>query len=66
MLYRSPADWWTTMGQCSNRFAEAVAGARADAVDAVSEALDRHAETFAQPDGTLRVPARTWVAWAAA
>jgi hypothetical protein len=30
------------------------------------DAVDRHAARFAEPDGTLRIPARTWVAWAAA
>jgi SAM-dependent methyltransferase len=64
--YRSPADWWATTCDCSMRFAEAVAAAGDDDVAAVSDALDRHAERFRQPDGTLGVPARTWVAWAAA
>lgn len=64
--YRSPADWWQQTTACSSRFASAVAGAPDDMVDAVAEALDRHAEGFRQEDGTLRFPARTWVAWAAA
>ena len=29
-------------------------------------ALERHAEAWAAADGALRIPARTWVAWAAA
>jgi SAM-dependent methyltransferase len=66
LIYRSPADWWRTLLSCSNRAATAVAQADDDVVDAIAESLDEHAETFRQPDGTLRVPARTWVAWAAA
>ena len=66
LTYRSPADWWRTLLACSNRVATAVAQADDDVVDAIAESLDEHAESFRQPDGTLRVPARTWVAWAAA
>jgi hypothetical protein len=51
---------------CSNRMATVVAEADDDVVDAIGESLDEHAEAFRQPDGTLRVPGRTWVAWAAA
>jgi SAM-dependent methyltransferase len=66
MDFRSPADWWATILGCSNRMATAVAEAGDDVVDAIGEALDRHAETFRRSDGTLSVPARTWVAWATA
>jgi SAM-dependent methyltransferase len=64
--YRSPSDWWRVVTSCSNRLASAVALADDDVVAEIGDALDRHAETFRQPDGTLRLPARTWVAWAAA
>lgn len=66
MSYRSPADWWRVVLSCSRRLSSAVAQAGDDVVDEIGDALDRHAETFRQPDGSLRVPARTWVAWAAA
>jgi SAM-dependent methyltransferase len=66
MDYRSPADWWATTSSCSSRFAEAVAGATEDQLDAIGAALDEQAEGFRQDDGTLRIRARTWVAWAAA
>jgi SAM-dependent methyltransferase len=66
MQYRSPVDWWTSMISFSNRMATAVAQADDDVVDAIGEAIDRHAQAFREPDGTLRIPARTWVAWAAA
>jgi SAM-dependent methyltransferase len=64
--YRSAADWWRTVLSCSNRLATAVAKADDEVVDAIAERLDEAAEAFRAPDGTLRVPARTWVAWAAA
>ena len=37
-----------------------------DVLAEVSDAIDRHAAKFAAADGTLRIPARTWVAWAVA
>ena len=66
MRYRSPAEWWTSIIGFSNRIGTAVAQASDDVVDEIGEAIDRHAQAFRQPDGTLRVPARTWVAWATA
>jgi SAM-dependent methyltransferase len=66
MVYRSPSDWWATLIACSNRLAGAVAQAGDDQVAQIGEALDRHAEAFRGEDGTLELPARTWVAWAAA
>jgi len=62
--FRSPADWWAQTNALSSRFTSAVAAAPDDVVDAIAEALDGHAERFRQDDGTLRLPARTWVAWA--
>jgi SAM-dependent methyltransferase len=64
--YRSPADWWESQASLSGLLARAVRNASEDDIAAVREALDRHAERFAADDGTLRIPARTWVAWAAA
>jgi SAM-dependent methyltransferase len=64
--FRSAADWWSMTTSCSNRFAAAVAAAPDDVVDAIGEALDEHAARFVQPEGGLRIPARTWVAWASA
>jgi SAM-dependent methyltransferase len=64
--YRSAADWWTAHASLSKWFAEAVARAGDDELAAIGDAIDRHAERFAAPDGTLQIPARTWVAWAAA
>ena len=64
--YRSAADWWQSQSQFSRWFADAVARANDDDLAEVSDAVDRHAEQFAAEDGRLRIPARTWVAWAAA
>jgi SAM-dependent methyltransferase len=66
MVYRSPSDWWATLLACSTRLSGAAARAGDDDVAAIGDALDRHAEAFRGEDGTLRIPARTWVAWAAA
>ena len=64
--FRSPAEWWTQTTACSGRFAAAVADAPDDVIDDLAAALDEHAERYRRDDGTLRLPARTWVAWAAA
>jgi SAM-dependent methyltransferase len=64
--YRSPADWWNAHATISSWFAEAIARANDDELAELGDAMDRHAERFRQPDGTMRIPARTWVAWAAA
>jgi SAM-dependent methyltransferase len=64
--YRSAADWWASNSDYSTWFAAAVARASDDDLAAVGDAIDRHAEHFAAGDGSLRIPARSWVAWAAA
>jgi SAM-dependent methyltransferase len=64
--YRSAEDWWAAQSDLSARFAEALRSAGEDDIAAAREAVDRHAERFAADDGTLRIPARAWVAWAAA
>ncbi len=66
MDYRSAADWWDAQSELSSRFAANLRQADEDDIAAARDAVDRHAERFATEEGTLRVPARTWVAWAAA
>jgi len=61
--YPSVDDWWAAQSELSASFGAAVASASADDLAAVRAAVERHAERFAASDGTLRVPARTWVAW---
>jgi SAM-dependent methyltransferase len=64
--YRSVDDWWDSQADLSGHFGEALARAGEEDLAAVRAALTRRAEPFAGEDGTLSVPARTWVAWAAA
>jgi SAM-dependent methyltransferase len=64
--YRSADDWWATTSDLSARFTAARNQASAEDLAAVRAAVEREAEAFIQADGTLRIPARTWVAWAAA
>jgi SAM-dependent methyltransferase len=64
--FRSAADWWAAQCDYSVWFAEAVENASDADIAAVSDAVDEHAQRFAAADGTLRIPARTWVAWAVA
>jgi SAM-dependent methyltransferase len=66
IVYRSLEDWWASQSDLSGRFSSALRRAGEADVAAVRAAVERHAERFAQPDGSLRIPARTWVAWAAA
>ena len=64
--YRSAADWWAAQSDLSPRFAAAVARASDDELAAAGDELDERAEAFRAADGTLRIPARAWVAWASA
>ena len=66
MDYRSAADWWDSQSGMSTRFAAALRRAADDDVAAVRAAVERHAERFTTDAGTVRIPARTWLAWAAA
>ena len=66
MDYPSAAGWWEAQSSLSSRFAAALARASPDDLAAVRAAVERHAERFRATDGTIRIPARTWVAWAAA
>ena len=64
--YASAEDWWESASALSGRLAAALASAPRDVGAEVRAAVLAAAAPFAQPDGTLRVPARTWVAWAGA
>jgi SAM-dependent methyltransferase len=66
ITYPSVEDWWAAQSALSARFSAALSRASEEDIAAVRAAVERHAERFKQTDGTLRVPARTWVAWAAA
>ena len=64
--YGSAADWWQSQLSFSSSFAQAVARADDEQVEQIRAAVGRHAARFAGAAGELRIPARTWVAWAAA
>jgi SAM-dependent methyltransferase len=64
--YRSATDWWEAQSSFSSFFAQALARADADRLAEIRAAVDRHAERFSGADGHVRIPARTWVAWAGA
>jgi SAM-dependent methyltransferase len=66
MDYPSAEDWWAAQSDFSSRFAAALRRAGEEDLAAVRAAVERHAERFADHGGALRIPARTWVAWAAA
>jgi SAM-dependent methyltransferase len=64
--YASVDDWLDTQGDLSMRFADAVAALDPAGVEDLRAALHAAAEPFVQPDGSLEIPARTWVAVAEA
>ena len=64
--YASVDDWWDAQLALSSRFAGAIAAAAPDVAADVRAAVERDAEQFARAGGGLRVPARSWVAWATA
>jgi hypothetical protein len=59
-------DWWGMLLDLSKMFADAVGAADPRVVSEVRAALEQDAERFIAADGTLVMPARTWVAWASA
>jgi SAM-dependent methyltransferase len=64
--YASFDDWWATQRDLSRMFSEALDAADPAAVGEVKAMSAERGQRFAREDGTLVVPARTWVAWASA
>jgi SAM-dependent methyltransferase len=64
--YRDVDEWWATTAEMSTGFGDAVARLDAAAREDLRAALARGAEPFTAADGRLEIPARTWVATAAA
>ena len=58
--------WWRTATAMSSRLRAAFDGRPPEQIQAVKEDVLRQAERFAQPDGSLHLPGRTWVAAATA
>jgi SAM-dependent methyltransferase len=66
MAYDDLDHWWQTQRDLSRSFSDGVAAADPGRLAAVRAAMAEAAEGFKAPDGTLAVPARTWVAGAVA
>ena len=64
--YPSVAAWWETQTRLSLRTAEAAAAMDAATLQAVLAELEQRAAPVTQDDGSLVMPARTWVAAATA
>ena len=57
---------WDTQRDLSRMLSAALDAADPEAVAEAKAAAAERAQAFAREDGTLVVPARTWVAWASA
>ena len=64
--FRDVDAWWDATASIATRFADAIAGLDAAGREDLRTALARGAEPFETADGRLEIPARTWVATAAA
>jgi len=62
MRYASARAWWETQVAMSMRVHDAAAGMSRGEVDEVVAALERRAAEWSADDGSLALPARTWVA----
>jgi SAM-dependent methyltransferase len=62
MRYPSARAWWDVQAAMSMRVHDAASALGRDGVDDVVSALERRAEPWTGADGSLAVPARTWVA----
>ena len=66
MVYDDFEHWWESQLDLSASTRDAVAEAPAEAIAEVRRALAETAQRFRTPEGVLALPARTWVAGAAA
>jgi SAM-dependent methyltransferase len=64
--YPSVEAWWAGQAALSMRVADAAAGLDEAAEREILAALAQVAEPWVQPDGTLAIPGRSWVAAATA
>jgi hypothetical protein len=64
IAYTSVDDWWDAHLDLSATFREAIDGAGAGVAAEVRAAAAAAAEPYTRSDGSLALPARTWVAWA--
>jgi SAM-dependent methyltransferase len=61
MRFASVREWWEAQAAMSLRVRDAAATLSGGEVDEVVAALERRAEPWAADDGSLAIPARTWV-----
>jgi SAM-dependent methyltransferase len=66
LRYPSVQAWWETQRDLSLRFGEATAALDAETTAEIQAALAEKAAAWTGEDGSLAIPARTWVAVAAA
>jgi SAM-dependent methyltransferase len=66
MSYASVDDWWDVTTAMSMRFADAAAAMDAATRETIKTALAERAAEWMAGDGSLAIPARTWVAAATA
>jgi SAM-dependent methyltransferase len=62
MRYPSARGWWDEQAAMSMRLRDAAARMGRDEIDEVVAALEQRAAPWTQDDGSLALPARTWVA----
>ena len=66
LRYESLQDWWDSSRDMSMRFADAAAAMDEETTAEVQAALAEAAAPFTGEDGSIEIPARTWVAVATA
>ena len=66
MRYADVDDWWVAQTQMSTRTADADKGLDFATRSDVLAELEEAAKPFTQPDDSLIIPARTWIASATA
>jgi SAM-dependent methyltransferase len=62
LRYGSVREWWEMQAAMSMRVQDAVAGLSREEEDEILAGLERRAAEWAAADGSLTIPARTWVA----
>jgi ubiquinone/menaquinone biosynthesis C-methylase UbiE len=66
MRYADAEAWWVAVQQTSRMLQDALTRASGEQRAALRAAVDEHAARFESADGSLVIPACTWVAWASA
>jgi SAM-dependent methyltransferase len=64
--FASFEDYWTMQAELSGRMRDAIATADPAVIDELRASVREQVEPYTAPDGSIELPARTWVAVAAA